>query len=98
MLKTTQPIQALKARLEVQKNNGECHDSCGCDVASCCLACPLAMCKYDDGRAYQRLRQQLRRQEQVAQAKILRSQGHHPQLIAQALQTNERTVYRYLAT
>lgn len=70
----------------------ECHDNCGCNVAACCLQCPLPTCRYDDPVGYIHWQ----RQQRVARARTLAAQGLHPREVARQMGHVERTVYRYL--
>ena len=60
----------------------------GCELASSCLECPLATCKYDDPNWNRR--NLIRNQEIVR----LRAQGLSVSQIAEIVNTSERTVYR----
>ena len=64
----------------------------GCEIASSCLRCPLAMCKYDDPNWKGRSRNLLRDQEIVR----LRSKGLRVADIAKICNTSDRTVYRVI--
>ena len=92
MSTTTRPNQALSG-----KDTTDCHEYCGCSVASCCFQCPLPVCRYEDITAYQAEESRLYQQLQSARARTLQHQGHHPRTIAVLMKTTERTVYRYLA-
>jgi len=62
----------------------------GCDVSPSCLACPLAVCKYDVPRDKQR------RRERAERACRRHREGASIDAIAEELGTSRRTVFRYI--
>ena len=64
----------------------------GCELASACLECPLAVCKYDDPHWGKRGAKALRDEEIVK----MRASGISVAEIAANVNTSERTVYRVI--
>ncbi len=64
----------------------------GCDLASSCLECPLALCKYDDPMWGKRHDLTIRDDEVMRQ----HESGASVEQIAQAVGVSARTVYRVI--
>ena len=64
----------------------------GCELASSCLECPLAICKYDDPHWGKR-NLKARRNEDIVN---MRAAGMSVAQIAAEVNTSERTVYRVI--
>lgn len=63
---------------------------CGCSVASCCMTCPLPVCRYEGGPSVLQLRSMERREAIVAAIK----RGVKVDDIAEALGMSRRQVFR----
>ncbi len=67
------------------------YNECGCEVSSCCIECPLPVCKYEmDWRTFKYRLRDLR-------IVHLRDEGRTVEWIAQVLGMGVRTVYAALA-
>ena len=64
----------------------------GCDLASSCLECPLALCKYDDPNQGRRSRTIMRDTEIMR----LFAEGFKVSAIALKVNVSKRTVYRII--
>ena len=77
-----------------RKDHTRTHVDDGCSVASQCISCPLATCKYDDPQGYY-THLHLEEAYNVIGGLTSLPQGKAKQL-AQDFGINERTVYRML--
>ena len=80
---------------------GQCrvHEGCGCMVSTCCLECPLAVCRHDAPRGFALWAHGgPERQERRQATAQLRRDGLQGLQIAQRLGVGERTVRRDLAS
>ncbi len=69
------------------------YNECGCEVSSCCIECPLPVCKYEEEQGIQTVRANLR----ALRIAHLIDEGRTIGWIMQVMGVSERTVYRALA-
>ncbi len=89
---TTERMVRQDALPENIRFSTPCHhyNECGCEVSSCCIECPLPVCKYELTNGMQSVRGILK----TLRIKHLLAEGRSVDWIAQVLGISKRTVYR----